>query len=192
MIGLLRHGEVEGGQCFRGSTNDPVTPFGLDQMRNAISKEQRWDRVITSPLQRCAQFAEAFAQGHSIPFTTDSRLAEIHFGTWEGRTAEDIMLKTPDALTQFWNDPQKHPPPEAERLNHFQDRVLEAWSDITQNLCGQNVLIVSHGGVIRMLLCHIKGHPVKKLMELNVQLGELFRIQIDVHDQKSPQAKLII
>ena len=191
MIGLLRHGEVEGGNRFRGSTDDPLTQFGVEQMCNAVTEDQVWDSIISSPLQRCASFAKTVAQQRSIPIHIEPRLTEIHFGTWEGRTAADIMLKSPDALRQFWNDPHKHPPPEAELLDHFQDRVMNAWGDITQNLNGQNVLIVSHGGVIRMLLCHLKHHPVKKLLELNVQHGELFRIQIKSQAQKFPLATLM-
>jgi alpha-ribazole phosphatase len=77
VIGLLRHGEVEGGNCFRGSTDDPLTALGLDQMQHAITEDQTWDRVITSPLQRCSRFAETVAQQRSIPFDIDPRLAEI-------------------------------------------------------------------------------------------------------------------
>ncbi len=51
-IDFLRHGEVAGGSYYRGSTNDPLTPKGWQQMNQAIANRQ-WDHIISSPLNRC-------------------------------------------------------------------------------------------------------------------------------------------
>ena len=57
-LDLLRHGETELGGGLRGSLDDALTANGWVQMREAVVARGPWDRLISSPLQRCARFAE--------------------------------------------------------------------------------------------------------------------------------------
>lgn len=189
-IGLLRHGEVEGGSCFRGSTDDPLTVAGLNQMR-AATHHTAWDRVISSPLQRCASFAEEFAEQHKLPLAFDERLVEMHFGSWEGRTAIDIINEAPDFLTRFWNDPEAYPPPDGELLSSFHARVLSAWESILLGSRGQKTLLVIHGGVIRILLCYLQQRPISQLLDIEVDYGALFNIKIFEDPLTAPVVELI-
>lgn len=173
-IGLLRHGEVLGGACFRGRTDDPLNPTGWTQMHTAVATTQ-WDGVVTSPLQRCAAFAREYAELHRIPVTEISELRELDFGAWEGRTAEDIMAENPSALTDFWQDPAAHPPPGGESLADFRARVMTVWADI-QTLATQRVLVVCHGGVIRVLLDELGLRPGQRLLAIEVPYGALIPI----------------
>lgn len=186
LIGLLRHGEVEGGNCFRGHTDDPLTSTGLSQMHAALSGNDRWDRLISSPLLRCAEFSDAFARQHSLPLTFDARLKEMHFGIWEGRSASELMAVNPEALTRFWRDPDTCPPPGGESLSGFQARVLDAWNDILSAHVGRNFLIVTHGGVIRVLLCHILNVPVSRWHEFEIPHGQLRGVRIDGDGRAMP------
>ena len=171
MITLLRHGEIKGGQRFRGSTDDPLTPKGFDQMRVATSDPLSFDRVISSPLKRCAAFALELTNKTSAPLHIEPRLAEMHFGDWEGRTSKEIYEKTPKALEQFWKNPQKYPPPGGERLLDLRTRVLEAFIELTNDHADQHLLLITHGGVIRILLCHLQQIPLEKILELQVGYG---------------------
>jgi alpha-ribazole phosphatase len=177
-VGLLRHGEVKGGSRFRGSTDDPLTRAGFAQMQTATHHDAHWDRVISSPLARCAVFASAFARRQSLPCTLDPRLQEIHFGVWEGRAAAELMQTDAGALTRFWSDPLHNTPPDGEPLAHFQARVLDAWNDIVTAHAGQRILIVTHGGVIRVLICHVRQHPLAMLQTFEVKHGGLYCARI--------------
>lgn len=177
LIGLLRHGEVEGGSRFRGQTDEALTCIGLQQMRSATDGRY-WDHVISSPLVRCAAFANAFARQHSLPLTFDARLKEMHFGVWEGRTAAELMTTDTDALTRFWTDPLHNTPPGGEPLAQFQARVLDAWNDIVIGHGRQRVLIVTHGGVIRVLLCQVTGVSVAQVQDFSVGHGQLHGVRI--------------
>lgn len=177
-VGLLRHGEVEGGSRFRGHTDDALTAIGLQQM-HAATDGKHWDRVISSPLTRCAAFANAFADRHSLPLTFDARLKEMYFGIWEGCTAAELMAIDADALIRFWNAPDKYPPPCGEPLARFQARVLDAWNDIVIGHAGQRVLVVTHGGVIRALLCHVLKQPLAQLQTFEVEHGGLYGVRVD-------------
>ncbi len=177
-FGLLRHGEVVGGSRFRGHSDDPLTPLGWQQMRNATTTGG-WERVISSPLVRCAAFAQAYAQRSGVSYRCDARLMEIHFGAWEGCSAEALMQHDADALSRFWEDPLQHPPPGGEPLLAFQARVLAAWDEITAQYEGERTLILTHGGVIRVLLCHLHQRPLTQLQTFDVEHGSLHLVQID-------------
>jgi alpha-ribazole phosphatase len=176
-LDLLRHGEVEGGRRFRGSTDDPLTAEGWNQLRAAAAAHGPWDRIVTSPLQRCRKFAEGLAAETSLPLTVEPRLAELHFGEWEGLGFEELCVSAPLALRRFVADPFRHPPPGAESLPGFRQRTLAALADLARH-AGGRVLAVTHGGVIRMLLCHVREWPEQRFQEIEVDYAALFRLRL--------------
>jgi alpha-ribazole phosphatase len=178
LVGLLRHGEVAGGARYRGRTDDPLTPGGWMQMHDAVEGLCEWDLVISSPLQRCAAFAGEFARAQGVPVCLDAGLAEIDFGEWEGCSAEQLMRESPDALGDFWRDPLNHPPPGGESLGRFKTRVVAAWDTFCRIHAGKRILIVTHGGVIRMLLSHLQARPLDRIMEIEVKHAALFGLQV--------------
>ena len=178
-IDLLRHGETEYHQRYCGSTDHPLSPQGWAQMwREAAQAGSSWQRIVASPLIRCAAFAQALGQLHSIPVTYDARLREIHFGAWENQSAADLMHTQAEALACFWRNPVRFPPPQGERLFDFQSRVLATWNEIVTQFAGQSILLITHGGVIRVIRCHVQQHPLERLLELEVKHAEMHRISI--------------
>nr|WP_297797837.1 alpha-ribazole phosphatase family protein [uncultured Marinobacter sp.] len=161
-IDLIRHGEPAGGPMFRGSQDDPLSALGWQQMQAAISNKDEWDLVVTSPLLRCRRFAEQLATDRQLPLEHDERLREISFGDWEGMTADAILADAPEALTRFWNDPVAHPPPGGESMSEFHARVRDGWHHWCREAAGQRVLVVCHGGVIRMILAEVMGIPLNR------------------------------
>ena len=180
-IDLLRHGETIGGKRFRGSLDEPLSPHGWRQMHVAVEGAGPWDTIVSSPLSRCADFARAFAHCHAIPLESDDRLREMHFGAWEGRTATELMATEPDALTGFWNDPITHPPPGAEPLEQFQARTLAAWRDVANRYPSQRVLLITHGGVIRVILCQVLGRPLAHSLRFEVPHASRHGVRLGKH-----------
>lgn len=181
-IDLLRHGEIQGGQRFFGSTDVPLTNHGWEQLWTTIEvNPPSWDHIITSPLDRCSKFAHALGQRYSIPITQDKRIKEINFGIWEGRSAAELIETDAEVLTRFWKNPINNTPTNAEHLLDFQARVLSAWRDITSNHASQKILIITHGGVIRIVLCHILQHPLERILELEVAHATMRHIQVEEH-----------
>ncbi|MCP5419447.1 MAG: alpha-ribazole phosphatase [Gammaproteobacteria bacterium] len=179
VIDLLRHGEPEGGRRYRGSLDDPLSASGWEQMRAAIHLCQpTWQVIVSSPLRRCAEFAQELADRHRLPLEIDSGLREMSFGVWEGRTPAEILLVTPEAQERFWRDPIRHPPPDGENLLSFQTRVVSAWHDLLGRHTGRRILLVGHGGMIRIVLCHILEIPLRRLWRLEVPYANLSRIRV--------------
>ena len=157
-IDIIRHGEPEGGRRYRGhSVDDPLSKLGWQQMWNAVPENPDWDHIISSPLSRCQRFAEALAETLSIEVSIEDNLKEIGFGSWEGRSPEDIKANEGDALQRFLKDPVNNRPYGAEPLETFAERVWDAYQDTINRHHGQHVLMVAHAGVIRAISSKILG-----------------------------------
>lgn len=175
----MRHGEPEGGDRYRGSVDDPLSSNGWDQMRRVVADYRAWDVVITSPLQRCSAFAHEISERLAVPLETEHGFREMGFGLWEGRTAEEIMRDDRRHLVRFWRNPLQHPPPGGESLQRLRRRVMIAWDSILTRHASHRILLVTHGGVIRVILGHVLSMPLEHLSRLYVPYAALSRIRID-------------
>lgn len=175
---LLRHGETERGGGFRGRLDDALTETGWAQMRGALGDECRWSALVSSPLQRCAAFAEELAVRHGLPLGFEPGLQELDFGEWEGISPAKLMESDPVALERFWTDPYTFPPPGGEAMGDFESRVFAALERVYRAHAGSSVLVVTHGGVMRLFGALASGLPAKRLLEVVVAHGE--RMALDV------------
>ena len=177
-LDLLRHGETELGGGLRGSLDDALTAKGWAQMHAAVIGQGPWDRLISSPLQRCALFAQALGARLDLPVSLEPALQELHFGAWEGQSAAALMETDAEGLGLFWADPYGFTPPQGEPVSEFSERVLGAISRLHQAYAGQRVLLISHGGVMRLLLAQARGLPREQLLNVEVGHGALFSLQV--------------
>lgn len=190
IIDLLRHGEVEGDATYRGSTDDPLTDHGWQQMVAALENKNHWDIIITSPLMRCREFAELIAKEDEIDLEINPSLQEIDFGLWEGLTPDQIMEDDESLLHAWWSSPTTITPPEGEDFHDFQARVLKSLKKIIKEYKGKRILIVTHAGVIRLLIMHALGMPDVNLFRLNVDYGSFSQIHA-YHDNHGDTLSLI-
>ncbi|MDB5995500.1 MAG: 7 alpha-ribazole-5-phosphate phosphatase [Pseudomonas sp.] len=178
-LDLLRHGETELGGGLRGSLDDALTEKGWAQMRAAVIERGPWDRLISSPLQRCARFAEELGTRLGVPVHLDKDLQELHFGAWEGQSAAALMDTDAEALGLFWADPYAFTPPQGEPVADFSTRVRAAVARLHTAYAGERVLLISHGGVMRLLLAQARGLPREQLLNVDVGHGALFSLQVE-------------
>jgi len=179
IIDLIRHGEPLGGKKYRGQTNDPLSDEGWRQMREAVGAYAGWRRIVTSPLDRCAAFAQELGRRRGIPVSVEARFKEIGFGVWEGRTPAELEAAEPGITRRFRLDPLAHRPDGAEPLADLSARVGAAWDDLLARHAGEQVLVVAHGGVIRAVLARVLGLPLAGLFRIEVHYASLSRIKID-------------
>jgi alpha-ribazole phosphatase len=186
-VDLLRHGETECGGGLRGSLDDLLTEKGWQQMRAAVVGRGPWDRLVSSPLQRCAHFAEELSQGLGLPLTLEADLRELHFGEWEGQSAAALMETDAQGLGAFWADPYAFTPPGGESLVAFSARVRGALERLGRSHAGERLLVVCHGGVMRLLLAHARGLPREQLLQVEVEHGALFSLRVSASGQLSEE-----
>ena len=178
-IDLIRHGEPEGGSRFRGWLDDPLSDTGWRQMYRAVGESSDWGQIISSPLSRCAAFADDLSGRLGVPCIEDERLRELGFGEWEGRVPAELYQETPDALARFWSDPVAYPPPGGEAMLQFQSRVEAAWTDIQRDHDGGHVLLVAHGGVNRIIIAAVLGMPLSHLFRIDIPYAGVSRVCIE-------------
>lgn len=184
LVDILRHGEVERPGRFYGSTDVALSDRGVWQME-AATRGGAWEAIYSSPLQRCAGFARRLSERSGLPLTLDSRLAEIGFGAWEGRSAEEIMVSEPGVLEGYWTDPSAHTPEDAEPVSSLYRRVVEAITEITGARQEGRLLLITHGGVIRSLLAWTLRMPLSALLQIEVAEGATSRIRIPASGRPS-------
>ncbi len=181
-IDLLRHGDAAGGKKLLGMTDEPLTTLGWQQMRSIFSsKNISWNKVVSSPLQRCSAFSEELSQRLSLPFSIDNRFQEINFGRWDGQLLTDIYKsEESEHLNQFRQDPTSVLPPGGEAYKDFELRVMTAWQELLHSLYKEQIehcLLVTHGGVIRTIISQVLGFPATNMFQLEVPYACLSRIK---------------
>ncbi|MDH5518016.1 MAG: histidine phosphatase family protein [Gammaproteobacteria bacterium] len=178
IIDLIRHGEPVGGRAYRGHTiDDPLSEKGWQQMWDAIADHCPWDIIISSPLQRCLSFARTLAENNGLELVVEDDLKEVGFGSWEGRTPDQIKQQSPDEYTNFYNDPVNLRPEGAEPLDEFIRRTTRCYEKILERYQQKHVLIVSHAGVMRSIIAHTLHAKQIGLYRITINNASISRIR---------------
>ncbi len=174
---LLRHGETTMAGRYVGALDVPLSKKGDKQTASLapLVKSIAVEYVFCSPLLRCRQTLTNLDLTVQFEFNND--LKEINFGRWEGKSFAEILAMDGDLVTQWSLNPDKFGFPDGESIENFQRRVVRAKKTVTDNEY-RKILIVTHGGVIRYLLCYFLGLSVKNYLAFDVQLGKMSVLRI--------------
>ena len=189
-IDIIRHGEPVGGRKYRGFKDDPLSEKGWRQMRDAVANFADWNFISSSPLTRCADFAQELSTKMSIPVQLDARFKEIDWGVWEGCTTEQICQDNPNALIEFRANPIGLKPKNAESAVEFYQRVILGWEDLVQQNQKKHILLVGHAGIIRSIMCKVLDIPAEHMFRIYVSNAAITRIEI-THTNDGDYARLI-
>lgn len=178
IIDFIRHGQPEGGSVYRGhGVDDPLSELGWSQMWQAVGEKGSWQQIISSPMQRCREFAKALADKHTIPLVIDDRFKEVGFGSWEGRNRAEIKQKNQAEYDAFYHDPINCRPVGAEPVNDFLQRIGAAYADVLKNYPAKHCLVVAHAGVIRAVVTHVTHAAPIGLYRIQVKNAGISRIR---------------
>lgn len=168
-VDLLRHGELVGGVKYRGRQDDPLTEAGAQSMQCVWQQVHTTVQVIyASPLSRCRELALKWAAQQGIPCHIDERIAEMHYGEWEGLTHDEIHARDPGMLVQWRNNPEGMRPPGGESPEELQLRIGDFWNGLTEQHQGEHVLVVAHSGSLRMLIAAAMNAPIVTTRHLHM------------------------
>jgi broad specificity phosphatase PhoE len=170
---LARHAESawNAERRFQGRTDVGLSDAGLAQaaaLARAVAR-RRVGAVYSSPLRRARETAEIVAKERGLTVTLVDDLRELSLGAWEGRTVDDVLAMEADAYRNWRERPYDCPPPEGEHIADVARRVLPVMELIVSSHAdGQEALVVSHGGVISVYLCHLLGLSPNALWQLAI------------------------
>lgn len=183
-IDLLRHGETTLSHTLRGHLDDDLTEQGWLQMQSTIQQyittPMDWDVIISSPLRRCRRFAEHLADQLELPMRVNDHIKEMYFGDWEGIATQAIYEAEPERLANFWQFPTQYHAPNGESLTQFQQRIFIGFEQIytqIQEQNGQKALVITHGGVIKLLTCLARQQNLDDLLKMPAELGKLYQLE---------------
>ena len=176
-IYLIRHGEVvgAGAKRYHGHHDVDLSPEGLSQMER-LAKKLRSKPILAiycSDLTRTMKGAEILARTRRLPVYSRRALREKGFGRWEGLTYQEVALRFPEAWKAWLEDPAGSRPPGGETFLEVYRRVLAELSLILKNHQGQEVVILAHGGVNRVILCHALGLELKHVFRIEQKYAAL-------------------
>jgi ribonuclease H / adenosylcobalamin/alpha-ribazole phosphatase len=174
---LLRHGQtaLSAERRFAGRGDIPLTELGLEQAAAAAARlaaRGGIDLVLTSPLLRARQTAQAVADAAGVPLAVDDDLAETDFGSWEGMSFAEVMARWPDEMAAWLANADAAPSggesfaAVAVRVDAALDRLLAAQQ-------GQTVVVVSHVTPIKTMVCRALLAPTAALFRMHLDVAAL-------------------
>ncbi len=153
-------------------SNPPHSPFNKGVGSNPPSPSLL-KAVYSSDLSRAVKSAEIIAEPYGIKPIIAAELRERNFGDWEGMSFDEIREKYPEAFNAWAENPLKFSPMQGEGTIEVRDRVIPAFNEIIEKHKGHYVAIVSHGGVNRILLCHLLGVPFENIFRIEQDFAAL-------------------
>ena len=170
-IYFIRHGETEWNklQKSQGSTYDiELSQDGIHQAEFAALrlKNEKIDLFYSSHLKRAFDTCKIIADMHSKEVVKCREFREINFGCFEGLKLSELKEKYTDLYTLWFDNPLKAKIPSAENLIEIRERSIPKLNEIIKNNPGKNILIVSHGITIKVMIASIMGIDLSNIHKL--------------------------
>lgn len=176
---LLRHGEIDHAGRLIGRTDLALTTQGQAQMCDSwvsLSRTAPVTALASSPLQRCHGFALTSARASALPLYVASGFAELDFGDWDGLPSAQVELQAPG-----WGQrlaAGELCPPGGEDYAGFRQRILAALAQWNTQATGDHRVLITHGGVITLLLAELLGLPFSAARLISVPRGGFAQLSL--------------
>ena len=178
---LIRHGETEWNsqQRMQGHSNSDLSSVGQAQIQalGQWMKNVPFDHIYSSDSLRAKQTAEAITQFSGHELKIDLRLREKNLGVFEGLTSEEARERHPEVFRLFKTAGSKYVIDEGESTQQLQDRALEIVNEIRIKHPEERVLLVTHGGFIRVVMKHSLGLSLETPTRFLIRNTGVFRLE---------------
>lgn len=174
---LVRHGEVDAAWQGRiyGALDVPLSERGRQDAQRAVRTLARVEltAVVSSGLARTEHLAASLRAARGLARLDDRELRELERGQWAGLRMDELELRWPGAFAAWFRAPGSERPPGGESLGDLFARVhprVEHWARAHP---GRELALVTHGWVIRVLVCHALAAPFELAPRLDVRTGDV-------------------
>lgn len=161
---IVRHGETDWNKksIIQGQSESHLTPLGKNQARKLAKELEnvKFDLVISSDLSRCKETAVILASESRLNILTDTALRERKFGRYEGKKKEifykDLQTKLNKIGNLSYEDRKSYKLfPDVETDEEITTRFIKFLKKTARAYYRKNILVVTHGGLIKHFLVHI-------------------------------------
>jgi len=157
---IVRHGETDYNAAHRwqGHLDIPLNAAGQEQARlvGEYLKSQAIDAIYSSDLRRAYDTARSIAHAKGLTIHKEPRLREINVGVFQGLNRAQILEMYAEEFSR-WDSDDAYVVEKGESRLILQQRAYAAWQDIVENGHRESVVLVTHGGTMRMLLRKLLG-----------------------------------
>ena len=172
-IYFVRHGETVLTPTRKfsgtGSLDPELMQSGLDQAELVAQECAKLgaDILIASPLKRTQQTAEAIARATGLEITFDEAWFELSFGSWDGRSIDEVKEEDPEGY-QSWLNSSSYAPGGGESYDEASIRIEEALERLVAEHPGKKIIVVTHNGVIKTAAKIVVGGPSDAVFHMDV------------------------
>ncbi|WP_244534556.1 histidine phosphatase family protein [Hyphomicrobium sp. CS1GBMeth3] len=174
-VDFLRHGETDAGGVMLGRTDLPLSDMGRAAVERQIA-QRRWVTIVSSPLARARETAAVAAVSGQV-VEIDPAWREIDFGDWDGQR-RDSLAQDP-LFAAFYANPDEQAPPNGEPMREVRARITEALDRLAKR--DGPVLVVTHGGAIRMALSVLLAIPLERVWAIRIACATRIRVELGAH-----------
>jgi len=172
---LLRHGQVEGFENKRYNGQGDIRLTDLGRQQSVVFSErfqrQKLSAIYSSDLYRCRFAADQIAMLQNIQPVYREELRELHIGDWQGQTWQQLQRDYPELWQARLDDIVNVAPPSGESLLALAQRIRPVIKKIISAHVGEEIVIVAHGGVNRVILLDVIGAPLERLFYIEQDFG---------------------
>ena len=182
-IYFVRHGETVLTPTRKFSGTGALDPElmqeGLDQADLVAEEAVKLgaEILIASPLQRTRQTAEAISRTTGLEIIFDEAWFELSFGSWDGKSIEEVKAEDPDAY-QAWLNSTSYAPGGGESYDQASVRIEEALEKLVAEYPGKKIIIVTHNGVIKTAIKLAMGAPAEAVFHIDATPCSISSISI--------------
>jgi broad specificity phosphatase PhoE len=179
---LVRNGATEWSRERRvvGRRDLPLSAEGREQSAALATRLAHLEiaEILSSPLPRAFETAEAIAGPHKLQVARDPRLTDLHAGKWEGMKHAEVAAN--EEYKQFLNDPVGRGVPGGEPLVGVRDRMVSSVDQaLTDNEMGAVIVLVSHAAPLRVLIAHYLGMSLQHYHRMRLSPGSVTALGFD-------------
>jgi len=187
-IYLVRHGQTNSNITgfYMGWSNEDLDEVGHSQARRLSSRLARLPiaSVYTSPLRRAYTTAAILAEPHKLEPKVVRDLIEIRLGDWQGLHLNEIKQRWPELWQQSRIDPSELTLPNGESFGQVTERAVRAFEMVVEANRGKQAIIVTHDGIVRILVAHTLGVSNSIYRSLEVNNASLSVIQVAYNNSR--------
>lgn len=172
---LVRHGETEANVAglYSGHAPTPLTERGIAQAQTlgTLLRNVPVDNVLCSELERARHTTQLILGNREVPVRNMPELNEMFFGDWEMRHHRDLAREDAENYAVWCNDWQNATPTNGEGFQAFSQRVERFIAQLADYKTCQNLLVVSHQGVLSVLIARLLSMPAAAMWHFRVEQG---------------------